>query len=78
MARVTGTGCAASVIVAAFLAVEKDALVATASALAFFKVVAEKAAIQAQGPGSFWIHVLDELHNVTPEEFQLKARIEVA
>lgn len=78
MARVTGTGCAASVIVAAFLAVEKDALVATVSALAFFKVVAEKAAIPAQGPGSFWIHVLDELHNVTPEELQSKARIEAA
>ena len=75
MACVTGTGCAASVIVAAFLAVEKDSLLATASALALFKIVAEKASIQSAGPGSFWVSVLDELHNVTSEEFSLNARI---
>ncbi|MGC8605806.1 MAG: hydroxyethylthiazole kinase, partial [Desulfomonilaceae bacterium] len=37
MALVTGTGCAASVIVGAFLAVESDALLATAGALGYFK-----------------------------------------
>ena len=75
MACVTGTGCAASVIVGAFLAVEKDALLATASALALFKLVAEKASARSAGPGSFWVSVLDELHNVTSEEFSLNARI---
>lgn len=75
MACVTGTGCAASVIVGAFLAVEEDALLATACALALFKLVAEKASIQSAGPGSFWVGVLDELHNVTSEEFGLNARI---
>ena len=75
MACVTGTGCAASVIVGAFLAVENDALLATASALALFKLVAEKASARSAGPGSFWVSVLDELHNVTSEEFSLNARI---
>jgi len=76
MACVTGTGCAASVIVAAFLAVETDALLATASALSFFKVVAEKASIQSAGPGSFWVRVLDELHNTTSEQIRVSARIQ--
>lgn len=76
MTWVTGTGCSSSVIVAAFLAVEKDALLATVSALALFKVVAEKAAATCQGPGSFWVNVLDQLYNITPIEFQRTARIE--
>ncbi len=75
---VTGTGCAASVIVAAFLAVEQDALLASAGALAFFKVVAEKASMKAAGPGSFWVQVLDELHNVSSRDVELGARIESA
>ena len=78
MTNVTGTGCSASVMVAAFLAVEKDALLATVSALALFKVVAEQASSRSQGPGSFWVNVLDRLHNITPEEFQNSARIEPA
>ncbi|MFH0957212.1 MAG: hydroxyethylthiazole kinase [Pseudomonadota bacterium] len=78
MTSVTGTGCSASVMVAAFLAVEKDALLATASALALFKVVAENASVKSQGPGSFWVHVLDELYNITPKEFENSARIDSA
>jgi len=72
---VTGTGCAATVVVAAFLAREADALNATASALAFFGLSGEKAAAQAKEPGTFWIKVLDELYTITPEELEAKARI---
>lgn len=72
---VTGTGCAATVVVAAFLAREPDALLATASALAFFGLAGEKAAAQAQEPGSFWVKVLDALYAITPEELEAKARI---
>jgi hydroxyethylthiazole kinase len=78
MSCVTGTGCAASVIVGAFLAVEPDALIAAASALAFFGLAAERAAAGAHGPGSFWVKTLDELHAVTPEELRAAARIVAA
>jgi len=75
MRSVTGTGCAASVIVAAFLAEEHDAVTATAAGLAFFKLVAERAAAEASAPGTFWVKVLDHLHLITPEELSTRARI---
>jgi len=75
MGYVTGTGCAASVIVGAFLAAEKDAITASACALAFFKLAGERAAAEAQSPGSFWIKVLDALYEITPADLESKARI---
>ena len=75
MSYVTGTGCAASVIVGAFVAEEKDAVTASASALAFFKLAGEKAAAEAQTPGTFWIKVLDALYSITPEELEAQAKI---
>ncbi len=72
---VTGTGCAATVIIGAFLAEEKDPVVATAAALAFFGLAGEHAAIQAQTPGSFWVKVVDELYAMTPEDLEKAARI---
>ena len=67
---VTGTGCAATVIIAAFLAEEKDPMISTAAALAFFGLAGERAAAQAPTPGSFWIRVVDELYAITPEELE--------
>jgi hydroxyethylthiazole kinase len=64
MARVTAMGCAASAIVAACLAVEPDAFVATASAMLIVGVAGERAAAHAQGPGSFAAAILDALYNI--------------
>jgi hydroxyethylthiazole kinase len=75
MQYVTGTGCAASVIIAAFLAVEEDPVLAAAAALAFFGVVGEEAAARASLPGSFWVQVLDMLYAVTPSALEDHARI---
>jgi|UniRef100_A0A7C4ARJ0 hydroxyethylthiazole kinase len=77
MQYVTGTGCAASVIVAAFVAVGEDPLMAAASALAFFGLAAQKAIKKSQGPGSFWMHTLDALHGIEPAELDAEARIDV-
>ncbi len=77
MQHVTGTGCAASVIVAAFVAVGEDPLLAAASALAFFGLAAQKAIKKSQGPGSFWMHTLDALHGIEPAELDAEARIDV-
>jgi hydroxyethylthiazole kinase len=75
MSYVTGTGCAASVIVGAFVAEEEDPVTAAACALAFFKLAGEKAAAEAQAPGTFWVKVLDALYRITPEELEAHARI---
>lgn len=78
MGYVTGTGCAASVIVAAFLAVESNPVAATAAALAFFGLAGERAAQEAPAPGTFWIKMLDWLYRITPDELASKAIIETA
>ncbi|MBI4963977.1 MAG: hydroxyethylthiazole kinase [Desulfomonile tiedjei] len=75
MGYVTGTGCAASVIVGAFLAAEKDAVTASAAALAFFKLAGERAAAEAKFPGTFWVKALDALYEISPEELASNARI---
>jgi len=76
MGYVTGTGCAASVVVGAFIAAEADALTASATALAFFGLAGSKAGAEAQAPGSFWVKLLDALYTITPEELESEAVIE--
>jgi len=75
MRYVTGTGCAASVIIGAFLAEESDPVTATAAALAFFGVAGERAAADATAPGSFWVRTLDALYSISPEMLRRRARI---
>ncbi len=61
MARVTGTGCAAGAMIAAFAAVEDDPVMASAAALTCFGAAAQQAAAMAGGTGSFAVHLLDRL-----------------
>jgi hydroxyethylthiazole kinase len=80
MARVTAMGCAASSLVAACLAVEPDALVATASALLIVGVAGEMAAAKMQeqgnfGPGSFAVAILDALYTIDAQILAGKARL---
>lgn len=79
MARVTAMGCAASSIVAACLAVEADALTATASAMLILGVAGEMAASSmpglAQGPGSFAVAILDALYTIDAQTLTAKARL---
>jgi hydroxyethylthiazole kinase len=70
MARVTGLGCAASALVAAFCAVENDALQAAAQALLVLGRSAELAAGAAAGPASFQIALLDRLHSLDAETLE--------
>lgn len=61
LARITGSGCMATAAVAAFSAVEPDALAAAASGLVCFEIAAECAAETARGPGTFRSALLDAL-----------------
>ncbi len=78
MSRVTGTGCAATATIGAFLAVDPDPVGAAASALAFFGLAGEIAAERAAAPGSFMIALLDALYTITPEALRAGCRIEPA
>lgn len=75
MGYVTGTGCTATAIIGAFLAVDKDAVDASAGALAYFGTAGEIAAEKANGPGSFQTRLLDALFTITPEHLTTRARI---
>lgn len=75
MARVTAMGCAGSALVAACLAVEDDAFVATASALTIIGVAGEVAAEKAQGPGSFAVAFLDALYRLDAATLAARAMV---
>ncbi|HID87221.1 MAG TPA: hydroxyethylthiazole kinase [Anaerolineae bacterium] len=73
---ITGAGCMATTVVAAFAAVEPDRLLATAGGLVCFGLAAELAAAEAKGPGSFKVALFDALHSLSAEEVRAGARVE--
>ncbi|WP_442598719.1 hydroxyethylthiazole kinase [Neobacillus sp. D3-1R] len=70
LTKVTGTGCLLTSVIGAFAGVEKDLLLAAVSALTFYGVAAEKAALTNSGPGSFQIEFLNQLSLVSEEDIQ--------
>jgi len=72
---ITGTGCMATTMIAAFCAVEKDYLVAATAALACYGLAAQRAARRAKAPGSFRAALLDAIYQLTPA--QIKAGVKV-
>ncbi|HEY1807868.1 MAG TPA: hydroxyethylthiazole kinase [Acidobacteriaceae bacterium] len=75
MAKVTGTGCMATSVIAAFSAVEKDSALAAAAALACYGLAGEKAAERCQGPGSFQMHLFDAMAALDEDAVRSGARI---
>jgi hydroxyethylthiazole kinase len=78
MGRVTGTGCTATVMIGAFLAVNPEPVEAAATALAYFGLAGEKAAARAETPGTFQIALLDALFSIDEKQLEEGARIEVS
>ncbi len=76
MANVTGTGCVASALVGAFLAVDSGPLEATATSLATYGLAGERAAAESRGPGTFHAALLDALFNLDAQILQTGIRIE--
>jgi hydroxyethylthiazole kinase len=67
MARVTGMGCTATVITAAFAAINTNYLEAATHAMAVMSIAGEIAAAKASGNGSMQLLFLDELCNFNTE-----------
>jgi hydroxyethylthiazole kinase len=76
MARVTAMGCVASALVAACLAVEGDAWLATTAALLAIGVAGEDAAAHARGPGSFAAEILDALYRLDRDGLLARAKVQ--
>jgi hydroxyethylthiazole kinase len=64
MARVTGMGCTATAIVAAFAAVNSNLLEAATHGMAIMGIAGEIAAHKSAGNGSLQPNFLDELYNI--------------
>ncbi|MHC1725951.1 MAG: hydroxyethylthiazole kinase [Syntrophobacteraceae bacterium] len=67
LGHITGTGCAASAITAAFCAVEKDIFQASVGALITFGIAGEFAAASNPGPGSFQVLLLDAIDSINAD-----------
>jgi hydroxyethylthiazole kinase len=75
MACVTAMGCAAGALIAAFMAIETDAIDATAAALLCFGVAGGIAGERATGPGSFPAALLDALYALDEKMLKEKAHV---
>jgi hydroxyethylthiazole kinase len=73
---ITGTGCSATTMVAAFAAVEHDYVLAAAAGLACYGLAAELAAAQATGPASFKVALFDAIYNLSTEQILEGARVQ--
>lgn len=75
MTRVTGLGCSATALIAAFTAVVNNKTEATAAAMALMGISGELAAQKSTGPGSLQVQLLDELHGINEATFLQTANI---
>ncbi|MGB6976700.1 MAG: hydroxyethylthiazole kinase [Gammaproteobacteria bacterium] len=76
MTRVTGMGCTASALIAAFCAVNPNPLAAALHAMAVMGIAGELAEQHAQGPQSFQTLFIDTLHQITEADIAEKLRVE--
>ncbi|RSL29851.1 hydroxyethylthiazole kinase [Salibacterium salarium] len=79
MSRITGTGCLASAVAAAFLSQSNDILSGAAAALGYYGVAAERAEgfSSMQGPGTFQAELLNALYNVGEMDLRQKLNIQL-
>ena len=75
MGYVTGTGCIATAIIGAFLAVDQEPAEATTTALSYLGLAGELAAVGAHGPGHFQMSLFDALYAMDEKQLEEGARI---
>jgi hydroxyethylthiazole kinase len=77
MARITGSGCVATAVIAAFLTVNSNALAAAISAMVVMDIAGELAAehSRSEGPGSFQIRFLDTFDKLGPDHLEARMKV---
>lgn len=73
---ITGSGCMVGSVIASFMAVNRDFLVASVEGLVTFEIAAEKAEKRSTGPASLKVNLIDELYNMKPGDYEM-ARVEL-
>ena len=75
MGRITGSGCMATAMIGAFLAVEPDPFLASVEAMIAFNIAGETAAALSAGPGTFRQQLIDAVANLDRATIVARARV---
>lgn len=75
MTKITGMGCTATAILAAFIAVVDNRTEAAVAATALVSICGELAAKVSTGPGSLQVNILDKLYSITETQFEETLKI---
>ena len=75
MGKISGTGCMATSIVAAFAAISKDLTIGSVAALASFGIAGENASVKASSPYSFKVALFDETYSLTPDVVAKRSKV---
>jgi hydroxyethylthiazole kinase len=78
LAAITGSGCMATTLVAAFLAIEPDAWLATTAGLVAMGQAGEIAAAKAAGPGTFRSRLIDAVAALDEHAFAEGQKVSIA
>lgn len=70
MGKVTGTGCTATAITAAFASVNGKPMAAASEAMTVMGIAGEMAGEQADAPGTFYARFLDALYKIDGEQIK--------
>ena len=77
MAKVTGTGCTATALTGAFLAVTNAYWEASIAAIACLGIAGQLAAQKSEGPGTLQVQLLDQLYKLNHEIIERHLLIEL-
>jgi len=77
MPRITGMGCVATAITAAFAAVNPSRIHAAANAMALMGIAGEIASERSTGPASFETAFIDAIYNLSESDIAVRLRMEV-
>jgi hydroxyethylthiazole kinase len=77
LTRVTGTGCVATALIAAFLAIQSNPLIAAVHAMTLIGVTAEIAAEHSRtdGPASFQMRFIDSFDKLSLQHLENRMRV---
>ena len=76
MGSVVGTGCMAASVIGSFAAVNPDYCSAAKDALSYYGIAGELASGKSAGPGTFKMHLYDEVFNLSDEKAQSMLNVE--
>jgi hydroxyethylthiazole kinase len=78
MSRVTGMGCTATALTAAFAAVNPSYFSAAANAMAVMGIAGEMAVEHCAGPASFEMNFLDALYGIQESDIAQRLKMEIS